>query len=134
MRSFFPKLKPEWALRVGFGFMYLYSGFDLFFHPSNWYGFAPQWFLQIVTSVMPVDSYLRLQGIGEFIIGLIFLAWFIGPRIVSIVSILAIFEIILILGFSGIDLITFRDIGLLGGMLALASLSFKSLRREGGDF
>lgn len=72
----------------------------------------------------PIEMYLRLQGIGEFIIGVLFLAWFLGklgPRIAAILSVLEIASILL---FVGIDLITFRDIGLLGAALALLTLLF----------
>ena len=103
--------------------MYLYSGFDLFYYPYHWYGFVPKWFSQITNQVASVDAYLRFQGIGEFIIGLLFLAWFGGKWGVRIASVLAALEMALIIVFVGIDPITFRDIGLLGAAAALMVIS-----------
>ena len=104
--------------------MYLYSGFGLFYYPYDWYGFLPNWFSQLVSQVAPVEAYLRLQGAGEFLIGLLFLAWFSGVWGLRAASILATVEIAFILLFVGIDLITFRDIGLLGGAIAILIISF----------
>ena len=74
---------------------------------------------------MSVESYLRLQGVGEFIIGLLFLAWFSGKLGVKIATVLATLEMALIVLVVGIDPITFRDIGLLGAASALLILSFQ---------
>lgn len=123
--NFFQKIKPEWSLRLGLGLMYLYSGFDLFYYPHHWYGFVPKWFSQIVSQVSSIEGYLRLQGVGEFVIGLLFLAWFSNKWGVRAASILAVIEMALILLFVGIDPITFRDIGLLGGAIAILVMSFK---------
>lgn len=124
--SFIKKLSPEWALRLGLGLMYLYSGYDLFYNPQHWYGFAPKWFSQAVTQVASVEAYLQFQGVAEMIIGVLFLAWFLGARGVRLASALAVLEMALILLFVGIDPITFRDIGLLGAATALLIMSFQS--------
>ena len=117
--EFLKKISPEMPLRTGLGLMYLYSGYDLMVNPAHWYGFAPQWFLDIVGLVLSQDAYLRMQGVGEFVMGLALLAWFLPRGIVHVVSLLAILEMTGILFFAGIDLITFRDLGLLGGALTL---------------
>lgn len=121
--SMIQKIKPEWSLRLGLGLMYVYSGYDLFYNPQHWYGFVPQWFSQAVTTTISIETYLRMQGVGEFIIGLLFLAWFSGVWGVRAASILAVLEMALILVFVGIDPITFRDIGLLGAATALFIIS-----------
>lgn len=123
--NFLQKFHPEWALRLGLGLMYLYSGYDLFYNPQHWYGFVPKWFSQAVTQAAPIEAYLRFQGIAEFIIGLLFLAWFSGRWGVRIATIAATLEMALILLFVGIDPITFRDIGLLGAAMALLIISFQ---------
>lgn len=125
MNLIIQKLKPVWILRLTLGLMYLYSGYDLFANPQHWYGFVPQGFSRAITPLLSVDAYLRIQGIGEFVMGLLFLAWFGGGRGVQIASALASLEMILILIFVGVDPITFRDIGLLGAALALFIISLK---------
>jgi len=125
--AFLQKIRPEWALRLGLGLMYLYSGTDLFYNPDTWVGFLPRWFSDFVTGIMSLEAYLRFQGIGEFIIGLLFLAWFSGTWGVRIAAILASLEMVFILIFVGIDPITFRDIGLLGAALALVIITFKDV-------
>jgi len=115
----FKNIKSEWALRIGFGLMYLYSGYSLASRPDHWYGFAPQWFMDVVTRIMPFDNYLKLQGMGELAIAFVFVAWFLPRIFVRIGSMLNVVEMAGILLLSGIDTITFRDIGLLGGALAL---------------
>ncbi|MBI2056222.1 MAG: hypothetical protein HYT37_02485 [Candidatus Sungbacteria bacterium] len=126
IQNFIQKLNPMWTLRLGLGLMYLYSGYDLFYNPQHWYGFIPRWLSQFITPFMSIESYLRLQGTGEFIIGLLFLAWFSGTKGVRIAAALAVLEMAGILLFVGIDLITFRDIGLLGGAIALLIMSFQN--------
>ena len=123
--NFWQKIKPEWTLRLGLGLMYLYSGSDLFYHPEYWYGFAPQWFVNLISSFVSMDIYLRVQGVGEFVIGLLLLAWFSGKRGVRIASVLGTLELGMILLLAGVDPITFRDIGLFGAALALTLLVFK---------
>ena len=117
------KIRPEISLRLGFGLMYLYSGFDLISHPAHWYGFAPPWFERLISTFISMDSYLRLQGAGELLIAFLLLAWFLPRWGMRIASGLAFIEIIGILLFAGIDPITFRDLGLLGGMISLGILS-----------
>lgn len=119
------RIKSEWALRAGLGLMYLYSGYDLFYNPQHWYGFVPKWFSQAVTPVASVEAYLQFQGVAEMIIGVLFLAWFLGARGVRVASGLAVLEMALILLFVGVDPITFRDIGLLGAASALFIMSFQ---------
>ena len=120
------KIHPIWPLRLGLGAMYLYSGYDLFANPQHWYGFVPQWFSRAVTQTISLDGYLRFQGIGEGLIGFLFLAWFLGAWGVRIAASLAAIEMALILAFVGIDPITFRDVGLLGAALAAFLWSAKT--------
>ncbi|MEK7507472.1 MAG: hypothetical protein AAB602_00095 [Patescibacteria group bacterium] len=115
------KLSPEWCLRIGFAAMYLYSGVDIFRNPSGWIWAVPTWFIGFVSNIMPIEVYLKLQAIAEIIFALVFLAWFLNTRIVSYIALAAALEMagILFLGKAGIDSITFRDLGLLGGLVAL---------------
>lgn len=125
MFNFLKKINPMWPLRLGLGLMYLYSGYDIFYHPQSWIWAVPQWFRDIVELVMPLTAYLRVQGAVEFLIGLLLLAWFSGIWGVRIAALFAALEMTGILLLTGIDPITFRDIGLLGASLALLVISFK---------
>lgn len=116
----FKKINPTVPLRSGLGVMYVYSGWDLIVNPSHWEGFAPAWFERLVSMVMPMDTYLMLQGAGELAIAFLLLAWFLPRWGVRVASALAMAEMAGILALSGIDPITFRDLGLLGGAVALS--------------
>lgn len=121
MRSLQKKL-PEWALRLGLGFLFLYSGLDLLRHPTGWYWAVrplPAAIQSIINNSIGIDQYLRMQGIGELIFAAVFFGWFLPRWIVKIVSLLVALEMAAILLLVGISGDTFRDIGLLGAALAL---------------
>ena len=122
------KVSPEWPLRIGIGVMYLYSGQDLITSPTAWHWALPYWLQQIVGQVISIDTYLRLQGGVEIIMALCLFAWFLKPAFVKYIALLSTLEMaaILILAFLPFSennfLMTFRDIGLLGGSLALTTI------------
>ena len=121
----FQKNLPEWALRLGFGCMFLYSGIDLIRHPTGWYWAVRPlpWFVQnIINTQIGIDRYLQMQGITELLFAAIFFAWFLPKWVVMLVSILVALEMAGILLLVGIIGDSFRDIGLLGAAIALASL------------
>lgn len=123
--EFLKKIRPEWPLRLGLGLMFLYSGYDIFYHSSSWLWAVPTWFSRLITPVIAVENYLMIQGAGEFVMGLLFLAWFSGKRGVRVAAVLASVEMAAILLFTGVDLVTFRDLGVLGAALALVILVFR---------
>lgn len=118
------KISPIWPLRLGLGLMYIYSGYDLFANTEHWYGYMPLWLEDLIEKIIPLEAYLRVQGVGEFVIGLLLLSWFGGIWGVRIASVLAVLELSVIILLVGIDPITFRDIGLLGGAISLLILSW----------
>ncbi|MBI2055641.1 MAG: hypothetical protein HYT42_01985 [Candidatus Sungbacteria bacterium] len=120
------RVNPEWPLRIGLGLMYVYSGLGFIRNPFDWQGFLPQWFLERVQAFAPVETYLRFQGIAELAIAFLMLGWFLPRSCVRLAALAAVLEFLFILIFVPIDLVTFRDIGLLGGALSLLLLS----RRE----
>ena len=128
--SILKKFNPEWFLRIGFGLMYLYSGADLIQHPTSWHWALPYWMKQMISTVIPLDMYLRFQGGVEILMALCLLAWFLKPAIVKYAALLSTLEMaaILLLAFLPWSetnfLITFRDIGLLGSSLALFLLFY----------
>ena len=121
----FQKYIPEWALRLGFGFMFLYSGVDLIRHPTGWYWAVRPlpWIIQsFITNQIGIDQYLRAQGMIELLFAFIFFAWFLPGLMVKAVSMLVAIEMAAILLLVGLSGDTFRDIGLLGGAIALMGL------------
>ncbi|MBI2034089.1 MAG: hypothetical protein HYT13_03270 [Candidatus Liptonbacteria bacterium] len=132
--KFFSKISPEWSLRLGFGIMYLYSGSDLIRHPTAWYWALPLWFKNLITSAVSLETYLRFQGIIEIVFAIVLLGWFFKTAIVKIVALLSVLEMAGILAFAFLPwneanfLITFRDIGLLGGAVALLAILSKRER------
>lgn len=116
---------PIWFLRLGLGAMYAYSGYDLITTPSHWGLFVPKWLLGMLGTVgMPVETFLRLQGVVEIAFVFIFLAWFLPRKFVFWAALISTFELVGILIFFGVDLVTFRDVGLVGASGALAAAAW----------
>ncbi len=119
------KINPEWPLRLGLGLMYVYSAQSLIREPQHWQGFLPPWFVGVVEGLMPVETYLNLQGAGELVIAALLLIWLLPRWSLQIAAVAATLEMLFILIFVGVDLVTFRDLGLLGGALALVALTWR---------
>ena len=118
----FQKYIPEWALRLGFGFMFLYSGIDLIRYPTGWYWAVRPlpWAIQnIINTQIGLDRYLQIQGGVELLFAFVFFAWFLPRFMLKAVSVLVAIEMAAILLLVGIIGDSFRDIGLLGGAIAL---------------
>jgi uncharacterized membrane protein YphA (DoxX/SURF4 family) len=126
--DFLKKISPWLVLRLGLGAMFLYSGYSLVTTPRAWLWaveLAPQ-FLQDIIESVGTDLFLRGQGVIELAVALVFLGWFLPRRVVLVASVVASLEMFSILLFVGVNSETFRDIGLLGGTVAL----FVSLWRQ----
>jgi len=131
----FRKIKPIWVLRISLGFSYLYSGYDLFMHPTGWYWAIrplPEFAQTIIDDVIGRDHYLQTQGVAEMVMAFLFFAWFLPKVGVRIASFLSALQMALILIFIGLTLETFRDIPILGASLAVFLMSFQSRARSRG--
>ena len=119
--DFIKKIGVEWPLRIGLGTMFLWSGFDMMQHPKGWTWAIPTWFIQAVVNPLGVETYFKIQGASEILLGLVLLAWFLPKIVTKYAALLTTVEIaaILFLGKTGIDAVTFRDLGVLGAALAL---------------
>ncbi|PJE64834.1 MAG: hypothetical protein COU90_01050 [Candidatus Ryanbacteria bacterium CG10_big_fil_rev_8_21_14_0_10_43_42] len=115
-------ISPSIPLRLGLGAMYLYSGFDLVRNPDNWISFIPGWFMDVLMTITTLETFLRLQGVVELLFAFIFLSLFLPQKGVRVAAVFSALEICSILVFTGVDLITFRDFGLLGASVALIIL------------
>lgn len=125
MYTFLKNISPAWVLRIGLGATYLYSGMNLVANPELWYGFLPGWFSALVIKFMEVNTYLRLQGMAEVLVGVLFLSWFLESWALRLAILYSVLGLSVILTFFGIDLITFRDLGLLGAAMALGVMEIK---------
>lgn len=100
--------------------MYIYSGWSLFKTPTSWTQFVPLWLKNFLTDFnFPITAFVQVQGVVELIFSAILIIWFLPGRLVKWVAIFSTLEMALILWFSGVDLITFRDIGVLGAFFTL---------------
>lgn len=120
-------IKPVLILRLSLGFSYLYSGYDLFMHPTGWHWAVrplPQ-FVQTIINEIGIDLYLRMQGVAELIIALLFLAWFLPKVALRLAAFLSALQMALILIFVGLSLDTFRDIPILGASFAVFLMTFQ---------
>src|ERR1043166_6414668 len=97
------KIGTEWPIRVGCGFVNLYSGFFLLTDPQRYYKYVPDWLNHVANAFASLDSYLRLQGIGEMIIAIFLFGWFLPRWCVRIAAVLLTLEMTLILIFAGVD-------------------------------
>ena len=129
MRVFLRRLDPAVLLRLGLGVMYLYSGTSLIRDPSEWRGFIPDWLILFVGPILSPGQFLRFQGIFELLLAFLLLAWFLPKAILRIASLVAALEIAGILFVVGVDLVTFRDIGVLAAALALTVLAWRDPRQ-----
>jgi len=119
------RVSTEWPIRVGCGCVNLYSGFFLLTDPQRYYKYVPGWLDSFANLIASLDTYLRFQGIGEVLIALGLLGWFLPRWCVRIAAILLTAEMTLILLFVGVDAVTFRNMGLVGAALALVSSSYE---------
>lgn len=114
------RLKPELVLRLALAITYFYSGFSLLTSPKSWTQFVPFGFKQVLGQInFPVTAFIQVQGVGELLLATVFLLWFLPRWLVKWLALFSSLEMALILIFAGVDLTTFRDIGLLGVSLAL---------------
>ena len=119
-------ISPQWPLRIGLGLVYCFSGYSILTNTLAWMGFVPTWFSSML-SPLSLNTFLQAQGGGELLMGLLLLVWFTPRWLVRAVAVAGMIEMIGILVFVGIDMVTFRDMGLLGAMASLYLLSLKKM-------
>ena len=125
------RIRPEWPLRLGCGCVNLYAGFFLLTDPSRFYTYVPSWLSRITNAVASVDVYLRLQGVGEVMIAIGLLGWFFPRWCMRLASTLLVAEMMLILFFVGVDVVLFRNIGILGAAISLLISSYQDMEGQG---
>jgi len=104
-------------LRLGLAAVFLWFGIDKFFNPSYWINaWTPIWLIEFI-SRFGIDkiTLIYLFGIFEILVGISLLS----TVFIRIFSFLAIIFLISIFIFAGINEVVIRDLGLIGGFLAL---------------
>lgn len=99
------------VLRVGLGLTFLWIGIDILRHPDVWLGYLPA----SLPFGIPREVGLKLNGVFDVGLGLLMII----RMFPKIVAALAAIHLIGILVSYGLDAVTVRDVGLLGGVLAL---------------
>ena len=119
------RIPVEWPIRIGCGFVNLYAGYFLVTDPARYYKFVPSWLGNIANSVASVDVYLKVQGVGELVVAIVLLGWFLPKAWVRVAACTLAVEMFLIVIFIGVDSVTFRNVGLLGAALSIVLGSFE---------
>ena len=126
------KIKPEFPLRLGLAGTFLYSGWNLLQNPADWV-----WALDEALLIMPIplrdfitesvgkEQFLQFQGGIELGFVALLLMWFLPKSIFRFAAAAITLEFAGILLATGIDSITFRDIGLIGAAAALSIIAYK---------
>ncbi len=104
-------------LRVGLAAVFLWFGIDKFLHPDYWINaWVPQWFLLMLDHIrMSGRDFIYLNGIFEVLIATSLLS----NLFTRYFSFAAFVFLLTVLGVHGFSETLIRDIGLMGGFLAL---------------
>jgi len=118
-------MKSIVPLRLGLGLVYLYSSISILRNPIEWEWAVRQLpkFFQNSIDGIGILVFLRIQGVVELIFSLGLLLWFLPKKATRLVAGLAAIQMTGILLLVGIDGVTFRDLGLLGGLVAVFIMS-----------
>lgn len=106
------------ALRIGLAVVFMWFGIDKFIDPVHWLGWVPQSVQNILTGIgMSGQNFILLNGIFEVLVAVSLLSgYFI--RIFATVA-LVFLVVVTLVHITGATEIIVRDVGLIGGMLAL---------------
>lgn len=114
VRIYIMKLSAYHILRIGMAITFLWIGVLILQQPEAWGGYLQPW----AADLLPISLKLAmiLAGVMDILVGVFLLinVW------VWHAAVLGALHLAIILIVSGINAITVRDIGLLGGALALA--------------
>ena len=113
-------------LKLGLAAVFLWFGVDKLIHPSYWLNaWVPQWFLGVLAK-FGTDGiqFIYANGIFEILVG----ASLLSGILVKFFSFLAVAFLLSVILLVGLNEVIVRDIGLLGGLLALLFLPNRSSR------
>lgn len=109
---------PHLALRIGLAVVFMWFGVSKFIDPVHWQGWIPQGVEHVLAGIgMSSRNFIFLNGIFEVLIAVSLLSgYFI--RIFAGAA-LAFLTIVVAVHITGPTEVLVRDIGLIGGLLAL---------------
>lgn len=109
---------PQLVLRIGIAVVFLWFGIDKFIHPQYWLdAWVPIWVQSAVMAVrLSPQNFIILTGMFEVFVGLSLATGFF-MRLFSAAGALFLVVIVVV---NGIPLILVHDIGLIGGLVAIA--------------
>ncbi|MDP3975163.1 MAG: hypothetical protein Q8P88_02685 [Candidatus Jorgensenbacteria bacterium] len=111
-------MKPASLLRLGLALTFVYAGVMAFLEPAPWLGFVPGW----VENIVAPEIFLSVHAVFQIMLGAALIVEFIPQT----AAMLAVADLAAILIFYGIDLVTFRDLGLFFAALALVTLTTRT--------
>lgn len=118
-----PQLSIERVLGIGLGFTFLYAGVSSLIDPTAWIGYLPNW----TSALAPAETLILIHGVFQTVVGLALVLNF-ALRATAAIAAADLAAIIL---FYGIDLVTFRDVGLFIMAAALYRIAMGDLNRVG---
>ena len=111
---------PHLALRIALGIVFLWFGVDKFIDPTYWIqAWVPDAFESMLMAVgMSAQNFIILNGIFEVLVAVSLVSGY----FIRIFSSIALVFLVVVVGvhITGPTEIIIRDIGLIGGLLALA--------------
>lgn len=104
---------PYHILRVGMSITFLWIGVLIFRDPEFWGGFLQPWAAGLLP--VPIEEAMIGTAVLDILVGL-FLLIDVGTWVAALVGTA---QLVIVLVTSGIDAVTVRDLGLLGGTISL---------------
>lgn len=104
-------------LRLSLAIVFLWFGIDKFFHPGYWFDtWIPQFIINLCTILnISANSLIYSIGVIELLIGISF----VSNMFVDFFALIAVVFLIGVSLFYGFNEVLVRDIGIMGGLLAL---------------
>lgn len=115
---------PYHILRVAIGITFAWIGILIFQSPEAWGGFVEPW----VRDLLPIP--LRDMMLGTAILDIMIGFFLLIDAFVWIAGFAGALHITTVLISSGITDVTVRDIGLLGGLIAITLIAWKTRKKE----
>lgn len=111
-------------VRVTMAITFLWVGVLIFKDPESWGGLLQPWAMNLLLA--PLKETMIGTAVLDMAIGILLLVDFM-PWLAALIGSI---HLIIVLATTGITAITVRDIGLLGGMFAIMSITWPKRKRK----